>query len=338
VRPVHPAILEAIRNEPDLPPLQVAYAGISTRWDWNDVAVLEEALIEDPDLFRDTPRRSTKGQKYVTRKMRVQNRRTFPYRYIRRHGVMMILDGTIGPGPVRTLELIICRCGKNKTWTTLTSWIAHDLGLHVRTIQRHLNILRGKYIAVSLPDAKTQKITIAPLAACEVQKPIVAKKAAESNFSSAGGATKMSRTHDIKSVLKRKNLPRKPPVKRTSRFDANSSSAGGAAFRGFAPPADSRGWKKPVGPAAPYLNLGAHDPNRQMEPSTEFEERMEKLLNRHGMSLYKVNPASREEEHTRPSQETLPGLELGDEPSDAQLHQLLSGTAHHHGQAPPRAR
>ena len=92
-------------------------------------------------------------------------------------GSMPVLDVFLSSGQVRTLQYLICRTGRGHAFTTLTSWLAADLGWHVRTIQVHLRALRLQgYILTSAPDPKTHKITITLTARCEVAPPQVRKK------------------------------------------------------------------------------------------------------------------------------------------------------------------
>ena len=105
-------------------------------------AIPDQPWLAEPPRVR----RSTKGQTLESRRLRCARmpRRSLPYRYVRRHGVMAVLDVFLSSGQVRTLQYLICRTGKGFSFTTLTSWIAADLGLCVRTIQKHLRELRLK--------------------------------------------------------------------------------------------------------------------------------------------------------------------------------------------------
>src|SRR6188472_2790908 len=110
--------------------------------------------IPDQPWLAEPPRvrRSTKGKTLESRRVRCARvpRRSLPYRYVRRHGVMAVLDVFLSSGQVRTLQYLICRTGKGFSFTTLTSWIAADLGWCVRTIQKHLRELRHQgYVLVS---------------------------------------------------------------------------------------------------------------------------------------------------------------------------------------------
>ena len=197
--------------------------------------------IPDQPWLEPPPRRSTKGQTFETRPMRCARmpRRSVPYRFVRSHGIMPVLDVFLSSGQVRTLQYLICRTGRGHSFTTLTSWLAADLGWHVRTIQVHLRALRLQgYILTSAPDPKTHKITITLTARCEVAPPHVRKKTGPQSQDLKGGATNRSSSTDETSSLRKKG--------------ANPSAETGAAVGASAPAPASRG--APEQRAAAFLH------------------------------------------------------------------------------------
>jgi hypothetical protein len=223
-RTEHPAIRSAL--------YQARQAGQVT---WEEVEEIE-ALLElraAPTGPETLPvgalaRRSTQGKAFETRSMRCARmpRRSVPYRFVRSHGIMPILDVALSSGQVRTLQYLICRTGRGHSFTTLTSWLAADLGWHVRTMQVHLRALRLQgYIRVSDPDPRTHLITITLTERCEVAPPWVRKKTRPQTQDLKGGATNQnSPTDDMK--LEKKGT--------------NSSAETGAAVEASAPAPASR--------------------------------------------------------------------------------------------------
>ena len=152
-------------------------AALRQRMSPHERALLDQ--IPDQPWLAPPPRRSTRGKTLETRPMRCARmpRRSVPYRFVRSHGIEPVLDVFLSSGQVRTLQYLICRTGRGHAFTTLTSWLAADLGWHVRTIQVHLRALRRQgYILTSAPDPKTHKITSTRTARCEVAPPQVRKK------------------------------------------------------------------------------------------------------------------------------------------------------------------
>jgi hypothetical protein len=169
---------------------------------WEQVEEIETLLdlrASIPETETPKPRRSTQGKTFETRPMRCARmpRRSVPYRFVRSHGIEPVLDVFLSSGQVRTLQYLICRTGRGHAFTTLTSWLAADLGWHVRTIQVHLRALRLQgYIRVSAPDPKTHKITITLTARCEVAPPQVRKKTGPQPQDPKGSATNRSSSTD----------------------------------------------------------------------------------------------------------------------------------------------
>ena len=182
---------------------QVLYKASQARQvTWEEVEEIETLLdlrASIPETETPPPRRSTKGKTLETRPMRCARmpRRSVPYRFVRSHGIMPVLDVFLSSGQVRTLQYLICRTGRGHSFTTLTSWLAADLGWHVRTIQVHLRALRLQgYILTSAPNPKTHKITITLTARCEVAPPHVRKKTGPQSQNLKGGATNRSSSTD----------------------------------------------------------------------------------------------------------------------------------------------
>ena len=73
-------------------------------------AIPDQPWLAEPPRVR----RSTKGKTLESRRLRCARvpRRSLPYRYVRRHGVMAVLDVFLSSGQVRTLQYLICRTGK----------------------------------------------------------------------------------------------------------------------------------------------------------------------------------------------------------------------------------
>ena len=167
--------------------------------------------IPDQPWLAEPPRqrRSTKGKTLESRRLRCARmpRRSLPYRYVRRHGVMAVLDVFLSSGQVRTLQYLICRTGKGFSFTTLTSWIAADLGWCVRTIQKHLRELRHQGYVLTSVDDRSHKITITLTEKCEVAPASVQKKMAQSLTNKGSTTTRSSYTHAIRSSEKKMRPP-----------------------------------------------------------------------------------------------------------------------------------
>lgn len=343
---INPALLDALRGNPDSQPRAILYAGLSEgRWSWTDVEAFETAFEADPRFYLKKERTAPVGKKYVTRSMRCQKRRAYPYRYIRRHGIAPVLDGTLSSGALRTLEFIIARCGKGQFWSTLTSWIAHDLGLHVRTIQNHLRALHGRYIAVSSPDQKTQKITITVLPSSEVQPPRVFKKMRETQAALDVGAKKISPTHETSSEKKKSELDNVGEPSQKELFGANSSQEPEAAFEGSATGSCSRREGSLVETPPFHRETTAHDRTRKGHSAGPrgfgrrvegFDDTIDAILAKVGLSLPRFNRSSPQVERN-PS---LPGTQLAFETNDASSDDQErfhgpSGHGHRRNRQPP---
>jgi DNA-binding MarR family transcriptional regulator len=308
---LNPNLLAAIRHDPSKPPLAVAYAGIGRHWTMEDVEAFEEALHADPKVHLRKERSSTQGRSYVTRRERCKTRESFPYRYVRRYGVAPVLDVNINAGQARTLAYLICRTGKGKSVSMRTSWIARDLGYHVRTIQLHLQaLLQAGYIRLTTPHPMTKEVLITLRELCEVQPRSAFKKAKQITDLRGVTAKKNSDTHETSS------FKREPPPKTAQDVitdvvkGANSSREGGAALEGSTPPSHSRPAGSPVSASPPNPAKPAPDPSQRgfsaepkriLQPVTAFDKRLEAILSRHGLS-----PASQTEEHTPSSPGTQP--------------------------------
>jgi hypothetical protein len=236
---------------------------------WEEVEELETLLdlrAAIPEAETPKPRRSTKGKIFETRPMRCARmpRRSVPYRFVRSHGIEPVLDVFLSSGQVRTLQYLICRTGRGHSFTTLTSWLAADLGWHVRTIQLHLRALRLQdYIRVSDPDPKTHRITITLTTRCEVAPPHVRKKTGPQSQDLKGAATNRSSSTDDTRSLRKKG--------------ANPSAETGAAVETSAPAPASRGAPEhescglPPRASTPDANRDPAQEPRQQEASGEAE-------------------------------------------------------------------
>jgi hypothetical protein len=232
----------------------------------------ERALLDqipDQPWLAPPPRRSTKGKTLETRPMRCARmpRRSVPYRFVRSHGIEPVLDVFLSSGQVRTLQYLICRTGRGHSFTTLTSWLAADLGWHVRTIQVHLRALRLQgYIRVSDPDPKTHKITITLTELCEAPPPHVRKKTRPQNLTLQGGTANGSSPTDETSSLRKKGVATIELYVPERESRANPSAEAGAAVEASALAPSSRGAPKHESCG---LQPSASEPNANHDPALE---------------------------------------------------------------------
>jgi hypothetical protein len=228
---------------------------------WEQVEEIETLLdlrASIAETATPKPRRSTKGQTLETRPLRCARmpRRSIPYRFVRSHGIMPVLDVFLSSGQVRTLQYLICRTGRGHAFTTLTSWLAADLGWHIRTIQLHLRALRLQgYILTSAPDPKTHRITITLTARCEVAPPRVRKKTGPQTQDLKGGATNRSSSTNETSSKRKKG--------------ATSSAEAAAAVEASTPAPSSRGAPEHESCGLPPQ---ASAPNANRDPTLEWRQ------------------------------------------------------------------
>jgi hypothetical protein len=231
-------------------------AALRQRMSPHERALLDQ--IPDQPWLEPLQRRSTKGKTFETRPMRCARmpRRSVPYRFVRSHGIMPVLDVFLSSGQVRTLQYLICRTGRGHAFTTLTSWLAADLGWHVRTIQLHLRALRLQgYILTSAPDPKTHKITLTLTARCEVAPPRVRKKTGPQSQDLKGSAANRSSSTDETSSKRKEG--------------ANSSAGAGAEVEASAPAPASRRTPEHESCGLPPQ---ASAPNANRDPTLEWRQ------------------------------------------------------------------
>lgn len=161
---IHPRLLlDLSQVSPETWGAAVYQGLIDGRWD-------EESVENFQRLDKKAQRRAVKGggqspptpspenprtrRKSRSREKRLMDRRISPgLRYVRRHSLDPFLDARLSSGARTTLTYLIARCGKAKTFTACTNWIAQDLGVTTRTIQNHYRALEGAgYIFRSSPD------------------------------------------------------------------------------------------------------------------------------------------------------------------------------------------
>jgi hypothetical protein len=227
----------------------------------------------------------------VTRPRRCaeQPRLSMPYRFVRRHGIMPILDVHLSSSAVRTLQYLICRTGKGHVLTTLTMRIAQDLGWCKRTIQKHLLMLQDHgYIIRSDPDPKTKMIRITLTERCEVAPARVQKRVAQHQALQRRTANGSAHTHTSRFRREERSGDSQKPSRIVQ--GANPSPAAGSALgEGSKPPAGSRREGRAVeshaprsAPAAPdRIGVPGHsaEPRRILDrPRTALDDRLDWIL------------------------------------------------------------
>jgi hypothetical protein len=158
---IHPVILAAIADHPELQQRTVVYQLLATGKIGETDVELWERLTEGGRKKPPKPRKAASERhpdepkrSYVNRAARcVERAIRFHGRFIRRQSLAPTLDARLSSGCVRTLNYIVARCGRKAVWETWTVNIAKDLGFCARTVRVHLRTLVDTgYLYRSDPD------------------------------------------------------------------------------------------------------------------------------------------------------------------------------------------
>jgi DNA-binding MarR family transcriptional regulator len=136
------------------------------RWTAEHVAAYHCLPDSEP-----APRERKSRAPTVTRRMRLSRRRCSFSRYVRRFSTDVLTHPFLSTGAITTLAYLISRCGRGRQHTTCTSWLAADLGVTSRTIQKHFRLLeQAGFLVRSAPDRRgrttlylTELVEVGPL-------------------------------------------------------------------------------------------------------------------------------------------------------------------------------
>ncbi|OHV16981.1 hypothetical protein BK022_08430 [Methylorubrum extorquens] len=207
-------LLLALASVPEDVWFQRTYAGLDDGWSEDDIAAFQRLSKAEQRMAvrghlevlpTPTPEAPRARRSYRKREERLRDRTIRPgTHYVRRHSLDPFLDARVSSGAGKTLQVLISRCGRKRTYRVLTSCLARDIGCEQRTVQRHFKALaEAGYLIVSKPDRKNR--TTVYLTPAVEPPPYRKKEQEKSTVSAAESATKSSITQPIKGRTKGKS-------------------------------------------------------------------------------------------------------------------------------------
>jgi len=237
-------LLKAMAGVPRERQAALAEIGVlEGRWTAEEAASYFDVPDREPVARERRPRRPT-----VTRRMRLSERRCAFSRYVRRFSTDVLTHPFLSTGSITTLVYLISRCGRRRTVSFCTSWLAADLGVTKRTIQNHLGLIeRAGFIVRSAPD-RLGRTTVYLTELVEVAPP---RKSEPQTVAGHGNGEKKASPTEVTDSLEEVDEPPLPEAKPDMSGTPNRIGSRGGASGGIGCRREKAGTFVPRGRTVP---------------------------------------------------------------------------------------